>query len=171
MILKKKKNLINEPPKKAQISDVNEFNKSINGEKMITNGELFQKLFKFPTAMLTDLYSKDNKQKNNRLVDVIKSGLSNLKGEIEQMSEGEKKIEGPDKIVDIVEKIFEFNRQNQERQGLKILTPDQILSRLPTSSSQLEAGNNSGKLKNEIRQLLYSLYHSKRLSKTIYNTI
>ena len=114
MILKKKKNLINEPPKKAQISDVNEFNKSINGEKMITNGELFQKLFKFPTAMLTDLYSTDNKQKNNRLVDVIKSGLSNLKGEIEQMSEGEKKIERPDKIVDIVEKIFEFNRQNQE---------------------------------------------------------
>ena len=114
MILKKKKNLINEPPKKAQISDVNEFNKSINGEKMITNGELFQKPFKFPTAMLTDLYSTDNKQKNNRLVDVIKSGLSNLKGEIEQMSEGEKKIERPDKIVDIVEKIFEFNRQNQE---------------------------------------------------------
>ena len=114
MILKKKKNVINEPPKKAEISDVKEFNKSINGGKMITNRELFQKLFKFPTVMLTDLYSTDNKQKNNRLVDVIKSGLSNWKGEIEQMPEDEKKIERPDKIVDIVEKIFEFNRQNQE---------------------------------------------------------
>ena len=47
--------------------------------------------------------------------------------------------------------------QNQEGQGLKILTPKQMLSRLPISLTQL-AGNNSEKLKNEIRQLLYSLY-------------
>ena len=43
-----------------------------------------------------------------------------------------------------------------------------MLSRLPNSLAQLKAGNNSGKLKNEIRQLLYSLYRSKYLSKTIY---
>ena len=43
-----------------------------------------------------------------------------------------------------------------------------MLSRLPISLAQLEAGNNSGKLKNEIRQLLYSLYRSKELSKTIH---
>ena len=48
---------------------------------------------------------------------------------------------------------------------LKILTLDQILSRLPNTL----AGNNSQKQKNEIRQLLYSLYHSKKLTKTIYN--
>ena len=62
-------------------------------------------------------------------------------------------------------------RRNQERQGLKILTPDQMLSRLPISLAQLKAGNNSEKLKNEIRQLLYSLYHSKKLTKTIYNNL
>ena len=42
-------------------------------------------------------------------------------------------------------------RRNQQRQGLKILTPDQMLSRLPITLAQLKAGNNSQKLKNEIR--------------------
>ena len=53
-------------------------------------------------------------------------------------------------------------RRNQEGQGLKILTPNQMLRRLPISLSQLEAGNNSEKLKNEIRQLLHSLYRSRK---------
>ena len=48
-------------------------------------------------------------------------------------------------------------RRNQEGKGLKILTPDEMLSRLPISLAQLKAGNNSEKLKNEIRQLLYFL--------------
>ena len=59
-------------------------------------------------------------------------------------------------------------RQNQEGQVLKILIPQQMLSRLLISLAQLKAGNNSEELKNEIRQLLYSLYRSKKLSKTIY---
>ena len=46
-----------------------------------------------------------------------------------------------------------------------------MLSRLPLSLTQLEAGNNSEKLKNEIRQLLYSLYRSKKLTKNIYKTL
>ena len=57
--------------------------------------------------------------------------------------------------MDVVEKILEFNKQNQEGHGLKILTPDKMLSRLPITLAQLKAGNNSEKLKNEIRQLLY----------------
>ena len=61
-------------------------------------------------------------------------------------------------------------RLNQRGQVLKILTPQEILSRLPISLAHLKAGNNSQKLKNEIRQLLYSLYRSKKLSKTIYKT-
>ena len=46
-----------------------------------------------------------------------------------------------------------------------------MLSRLPITLAQLKAGNNSQKLKNEIRQLLYSLYLSKKLTKTIYNNL
>ena len=49
-------------------------------------------------------------------------------------------------------------RRNQKGQDLKILTPEQMLSKLPISLAQLAAGNNSEKLKNEIRQLLYSMY-------------
>ena len=52
-------------------------------------------------------------------------------------------------------------RRNQQGKGLKIPTPDQMLSRLPIILAQLKAGNNSQKLINEIRQLLYSLYSSK----------
>ena len=46
-----------------------------------------------------------------------------------------------------------------------------MLSRLPVSLAQLKAGNNSEKLKDEIRQILYSLYRSKKLTKTIYNNL
>ena len=62
------------------------------------------------------------------------------------MSEEEKEIENPNEIGDIVKKILEFNRQ--QGQGLKILTPNQMLCRLPISIAQLKAGNNSEKLKN-----------------------
>ena len=61
-------------------------------------------------------------------------------------------------------------RRKHKGQRLKILTP-QMLSRLPISLAQLKTGNNSEKLKNEIRQLLHSLYGSKKLSKTIYNNL
>ena len=73
------------------------------------------------------------------------------------MSEQEKETENPNEIVNLVENILEFNRQ-QQGLGLKILTLNQMLSRLPISLAQLRAGNNSEKLKNGIRQLLYSLY-------------
>ena len=52
---------------------------------------------------------------------------------------------------------------------LKILNNKQMLNRLPTLLSQIEAGNNSIKLKNEARQILYSLYRSKLLTKAVYN--
>ena len=60
-------------------------------------------------------------------------------------------------------------RRIQLRQGLKILTPDQMLSRLPITLAQLKAGSNSQKLINEIRELLHFLYGSKKLTKTIFN--
>ena len=75
------------------------------------------------------------------------------------------------KRLDAVKKILDFNNQKQIVQGLKILTPDQMLSRLPITWAQLKAGNNSEQLKNEIRQLLHSLYRSKSLTKTIYNNL
>ena len=82
-------------------------------------------------------------------------------------SKDEIKFERPDEIEDIIEKILLFNKQNQEGQGLKVLTPEQMLSKLPITFAQLKAGNNSEKLKILITQLLYSLYHSKKLTNPI----
>ena len=102
---------------------------------------------------------------------IVDRGLKDIKKEIKEISIEEREIEKPDKIVEIVEEIFKFNKQNQEGQGLKILTPKQMLSRLPISLAQLQAGNNSQKLKNEIRQLLYFLYHSQNITKQRYNNL
>ena len=64
------------------------------------------------------------------------------------------------KILNIIENILNFTLKEQKkniRKGLKILKPDQILSRLPITLAQLKAENNYEKRKSEIRQLLYSL--------------
>ena len=84
-----------------------------------------------------------------------------------------KYIEKPDKILKIVDYILYFNQLEQQQQGsgLKILTPDQMLSRLPITLAQLKAGNNSEKLKNEIRQLLYSFHRSKKLTNKLYKSL
>ena len=70
---------------------------------------------------------------------MIKSRLVDLKNEIKKISENEKEIENPDELVNFVEKILDFNNQNLEGQGIKILTPDQMLSRLPITLAQLQA--------------------------------
>ena len=64
---------------------------------------------------------------------------------------------------------FEVN--DTKGSGLKILTPNQMHSRLPISLAQWKAGSNSEKLKNEIRQLLNSLYRSKKLTKQLYKSL
>ena len=55
--------------------------------------------------------------------------------------------------------------EEQEGKGLKILTPNQMLKRLPIALAKIKAGNNSESLLNEIRQIVYSLYRSKKLLK------
>ena len=113
--------------------------------------------------------SKNSSKRNKIQASMIINGLRDLKEEITNMTEEEKKNEKPNEIVDIVENILEFNRQ--QGQGLKILTPNQMLSRLPISLAQLKVGNNSEKLKNKIRQLLYSLYRLKKLTKQLYKSL
>ena len=62
-------------------------------------------------------------------------------------------------------------KKNITGSGLEILTLQQMLARLPILLAQVQAGNNSRDLKNEIRQLLYSLYRSKQISKTVYRNL
>ena len=61
--------------------------------------------------------------------------------------------------------------KEQEGTGLKILTPNQMLKGLPIALAQIKAGNNSESLLNEIRQIVYSLYRSKEITKKVYNSI
>ena len=90
------------------------------------------------------------------------------------MSKEEIKNKKLNEILRIINKIIDLNKEVQKQQqgsGLKFLTPNQVLSRLPISLAQVDAGNNSKKLKNEIRQLSYSLYRSKKLTKEIYKSL
>ena len=57
------------------------------------------------------------------------------------------------------------NKAKNEGKGLKILTPKQMLQRLPIALAQVKAGDNSESLLNEIKQIVYSLYQSKETTK------
>ena len=124
---KKKKN------QKETKGDLIALNKQIIDEEIDLNEELFNKYFKIqrPSDMLMYLNKTNDKEKNNELVNMINSGLKDLEEEIKKMSEEEKRIADPELIVEIVEKILKFNKQNQEGQGLKILRRSQMFSRLP----------------------------------------
>ena len=124
-----------EPLKKPTKDDVSNLNEWINEKERGINSDIFQTHFQFQRSsdMLKSLYRKNDKKTNSKLVNMVKNGLSDLKNEIENMGEEEKEIEKSNEIKDIVEKTLEFNKQNQQGQGLKILTPDQMLSRLPIS--------------------------------------
>ena len=140
----------------------------INKGEAHVNNEIFQKYFQVQRPSL--------KRKNSELVNILNSGLKDLKKEIKKMSEKEIETEKPNEIVRVVEMILDFNNQDQQQQqqsgkGLNILTPNQMLSRLPITLAQLKAGNNSQKHKNEIRKLLYSLYRSKNMTKQVYNNL
>ena len=76
---------------------------------------------------------------------------------------------------DYTEKLSNANyraKQNKTKgTGLKILTPKQMLQRLPIALAQVKTGNNSQNLLNETRQIIYSLYQSKEITKKVYNNL
>ena len=146
----------------------------IDKEDTHVNQELFQKYFQIqkPSLMYEVLRTINDKEKNDDLVDAFNSAWKDLENDAKNMSKEEKEIEQPDEKIRAVKTILDFNELRQQKgQGIKILTPKQMLNRLPIALAQLQAGNNSKKLKNEIRQLLYSLYRSKNMTKQIYKSL
>ena len=120
----------------------------------------------------SDMYKKLRKTKGKKNEDQVYS----IKEILDQTKKSNRSAKGylikkNENIINIVERILYFNQLEQQGLGLKILTPNQMLSRLPITLAQLKAGNNSEKLKNEIRQLLYSLYRSKKLTKQLYKSL
>ena len=81
-------------------------------------------------------------------------------------------LEGREMVFKAFESgIFQKSKESQKGEGLKILTPNQMLKRLPIALAEVKAGNNSKSLLNEIRQIVYSLYRSNEITKKVYNNI
>ena len=76
-----------------------------------------------------------------------------------------------DRRKSVIEAISKLGDKEEPEigKGLKIMATKQMIARLPILLAQKQAGNNSQKINNEIRQIIYSLYRSKNLSKTVYN--
>ena len=111
-----------------------------------------------PNSMRSRLGDAKGEINKNRVY-LIKKRLTKIKNIVKNVPKDKTlKIEDNEKIVDIVERILGLDNENQLGEVLKLLTPSQMLRRLPISLAQLKAGNNSEKLISESRQLLYSLY-------------
>ena len=142
-----------------------ELYKAISNVDNKLDSELIRKYFN--KGSLLEL-SKFLRYSQNKAIDAAKQGLievnlSDLKNNIKNMSDDEVKNKNLDIIAYFVEKILNTiktinNQEEQQEKGLKIMTPKQLITRLPILLAQLKAGNNSEKLKNKIRQILYSLY-------------
>ena len=111
----------------------------------------------------------------------INQALANLKTYIKKLSKERKQTAQLkllansvnkipyDAIANAFIKLYNDANNEQQGQGLKILTRQQMITRLPILLARLKAENNSQKLKNEIKEIVYSLYRPRNLSKTIYN--
>ena len=97
--------------------------------------------------------------------------MTGLEFDIRKLSREGKQTTQLKLLANSVDRMFNDAIDKQQEQGLKILTPQQMITRLHILLAQLKAGNNSQKRKNEIRQIVYSLYRSKSLSKIIYNNL
>ena len=146
-----------------------EFVKEIIANERDTNDEIFWDCFKYqnPSFLGKDLI-RATQAKNEQIVNNVNDGLIDLRNDINRKEIPQN--ENPKKVVEIVEKMVDFNKQ-QKGKTIKILTPKQMLQRLPIALAQVKAGNTSENLLNEIRQIIYSLYRGKEVTKNVYNNI
>ena len=117
-------------------------------------------------------FSKFNEEYNKFMDNVIKFEYYKAEKEPGSVSPNQKKMRRYAKSLKDVVDLYNLKSgsdTSKKGEGLKILTNKQMFNRLPILLVQIQAGNNSIKLKNETRQILYSLYRSKALTKTVYN--
>ena len=134
---------------------------------------MFKNVFNYETPDKTLEYLHSLKAINdyNKAASLIDESFINFGDEVRYNSTGYKKDKGSI-ILNIVDNILTFTlKERKSGEGLKILTLGQMLSRLPITLAQLKTGNNSEKLKNEIRQLFYALCRSKKLTKQLYKSL
>ena len=123
--------------KTKEKSEENRFFEHIENESKGIDYDLFKKFFDFetPTQLTKKLFEIKDKKKNNDLVEEIKNRWNKLKDGIEKMSDHDEKKNKSDKILEIVNKLLSFNKQQQGK-CLKILTRNQMFSRLPIIFAQ-----------------------------------
>ena len=128
-----------------------------------------------------NVYSESRSKRIKKFIDdaeyIIFGPLFNPKKESEKLDIAtdvgdipESETEEEKELEEKLEKYVQNGKTKiQSAKGLKIMTPNELITRLPILLAQKQAGSNSQKLNNEIRQILCSLYRSNNLSKTIYN--
>ena len=119
--------------------------------------------------------AKNIQKEYNKKLNLIRRGKKNLE-QIETLNNFNNLYNARDMAIKFIEDygsmILEAKKMDKQGgEGLKILTPNQMLKRLPIALAQIKAGNNSESLLNEIRQIAYSLYRSKEITKKVYNNI
>ena len=144
------------------------------GKEKITNSYTIKKIFKNFVYMVFGIIEPKSEK-----LDIATGGedmplLETEEKAEERMPRSKKANESVDKIKEIIKNVTEKSSSSesdkeQSAKGLKIMTPNQLLTRLPILLALKKAGNNSQKLNNEIRQIIYYLYSSKNMSKTVYN--
>ena len=126
-----------------------------------------------------------NKQKKNKKIlkdlhEIVKGNPKNKsEKQLYEIENINNLYNSRQKIIDLLndnvkirsEFLYKSKQNETKGKGLKILTPKQMLHRLPIALAQVKAGNNSESLLNEIRQIIYSLYQSKQITKKVYNNI
>ena len=119
-------------------------------------------------------FSKFDKRYNKFMNNVVKFEYHKSDKEPGSVSPNQKKMRRYAKGLKDIADLYNIklgSDTSKKGEGLKILTNKQMLNRLPILLAQIQAGNNSKSLKNELRQILYSLYRSKVLTKTVYNNL
>ena len=139
---------------------------------------------KDPISLLKDIKegkitlkeAKDRQRNYKYYLNIIRKGNKNSVQK-KTLSNIENHYDAKESVIKFIEDygtmFLEAKRlaKEQEGTGLKILTLSQMLKRLPIALAQVKAGNNSESLSNEIRQIVYSLYRSKEITKKVYNNI
>ena len=143
-------------------------NEITNEEKNMYK-QLFKEYFDYDSlSFLVKDLCESNQSKSDMIVKYLNESLIDLKNSINSKEIPENK--NPKKIVNIVEKSLGFNKQ-QKGKGIKILASKEMLQRLPIALAQVKFGNTSENLLNEMRQILYSLYRAKEITKKEYSNI
>ena len=186
-------NILNDEAKK-EIDKITEIGKTVDREKLVYKASEYTYSFQnFRTirAFVRDIYNgeitlKEADEDQASLLNEIMNFRDKTKPKDEEKKKRKKKdvltnlykfFEGREKVLNAFDsKIFPIKTKGtgyleSEPSSFKILTPNRMLKRLPIALAQVKEGNNSESLLNEIREIVYSLYRSKEITKKVYNNI